>query len=316
MRAWLADIVGEDMATGAMLVIVTLAIVIAFAILFAIYRSFSTSGVGNNRRTRQARLAVMDAAAVDSKRRLVLIRRDDVEHLVMIGGPSDIVVEQNIKRQQVAHPGKVQQTSRPAAPPAASKSQPQAAAPPSQAGQKLPEVTPPPARSATVMPTHEPVPKPATQIPAPKKPQPAPAPKIQPDAKPAEPEIPPTPAPIAVAPVKKPPIVTGAISATGLTPPTDRPTEPAPPRITPATVDVASKPVPPVLSSTLPRPSPARIETPEKPTENQLSSFEDELAMELGETIVTDTPLASEGSLSTELDELLSEMTTGPDSKT
>src|SRR5690606_1835507 len=48
-------------------------------------------------RNRKTRLAVMDAAAVDSHRRLVLVRRDDVEHLILIGGPSDVVVEQNIR---------------------------------------------------------------------------------------------------------------------------------------------------------------------------------------------------------------------------
>src|SRR5690606_36399351 len=35
--------------------------------------------------------------AVDSHRRLILIRRDDVEHLILIGGPTDVVVEQNIR---------------------------------------------------------------------------------------------------------------------------------------------------------------------------------------------------------------------------
>jgi hypothetical protein len=43
-------------------------------------------------------LAVIDAASVDGRRRLVLIRRDNVEHLLMIGGPTDVVVEQNIVR--------------------------------------------------------------------------------------------------------------------------------------------------------------------------------------------------------------------------
>jgi hypothetical protein len=49
-------------------------------------------------RGRQARLAVIDAAAVDARRRLVLIKRDNVEHLLMIGGPTDIVVESSITR--------------------------------------------------------------------------------------------------------------------------------------------------------------------------------------------------------------------------
>jgi hypothetical protein len=47
-------------------------------------------------RSRRARLAVIDATAVDSKRRLVLVRRDDVEHLILIGGPTDLVVETGI----------------------------------------------------------------------------------------------------------------------------------------------------------------------------------------------------------------------------
>jgi flagellar protein FliO/FliZ len=49
-------------------------------------------------RGRQARLAVIDAAALDARRRLVLIKRDNIEHLLMIGGPTDIVVESNITR--------------------------------------------------------------------------------------------------------------------------------------------------------------------------------------------------------------------------
>ncbi|WP_117191233.1 flagellar biosynthetic protein FliO [Rhizobium terrae] len=47
-------------------------------------------------KNRQPRLQVLDAAAVDTRRRLVLVRRDDVEHLIMIGGPTDIVIESGI----------------------------------------------------------------------------------------------------------------------------------------------------------------------------------------------------------------------------
>src|SRR3982750_243236 len=62
-------------------------------------RRFATNRLGANpNRGRMPRLAVIDAAAVDGRRRLVLVRRDNVEHLLMIGGPSDIVVEPNIVR--------------------------------------------------------------------------------------------------------------------------------------------------------------------------------------------------------------------------
>jgi hypothetical protein len=75
-------------------------------------RRFATNRLGTNtNRGRMPRLAVIDAAAVDGRRRLVLVRRDNVEHLLMIGGPSDIVVEPNIVR---AMPGRDQMAARPA----------------------------------------------------------------------------------------------------------------------------------------------------------------------------------------------------------
>ncbi len=44
----------------------------------------------------ERRLEVVDQASLDGKRRLVLIRRDDVEHLLLTGGPVDVVVETGI----------------------------------------------------------------------------------------------------------------------------------------------------------------------------------------------------------------------------
>src|SRR4030081_2275775 len=62
-------------------------------------RRYATNRLGaNTNRGRMPRLAVIDAAAVDGRRRLVLVPRDNVEHLLMIGGPTDIVVEPNIVR--------------------------------------------------------------------------------------------------------------------------------------------------------------------------------------------------------------------------
>jgi flagellar protein FliO/FliZ len=44
----------------------------------------------------ERRLAVLEQASVDGRRRLILIRRDNVEHLIMTGGPVDLVVETGI----------------------------------------------------------------------------------------------------------------------------------------------------------------------------------------------------------------------------
>ncbi len=44
----------------------------------------------------EPRLSVSEQATVDGRRKLLLIRRDDVEHLIMTGGPVDVVIETNI----------------------------------------------------------------------------------------------------------------------------------------------------------------------------------------------------------------------------
>src|SRR5271165_3002093 len=53
-------------------------------------------------RTRQPRLGLVDAFSLDGQRQLVLVRRDNVEHLVMIGGPNDVLVESQINRALAA----------------------------------------------------------------------------------------------------------------------------------------------------------------------------------------------------------------------
>jgi flagellar protein FliO/FliZ len=66
-------------------------------------RRFSSGRLGGaSTRGRQPRLGVIDYASVDARRRLILVRRDNVEHLLMIGGPTDVVVEANIVRAVAA----------------------------------------------------------------------------------------------------------------------------------------------------------------------------------------------------------------------
>lgn len=74
---------------------VFLALVVLVAVLWII-RNKAPSPFVRGGRSRQPRLQVLDAAAVDARRRLVLVRRDNIEHLILIGGPSDIVIESGI----------------------------------------------------------------------------------------------------------------------------------------------------------------------------------------------------------------------------
>ena len=88
------------------------AVLVLIGLAAWLVRRFAGNRLGaNTNRGRMPRLAVIDAAAVDGRRRLVLVRRDNIEHLLMIGGPTDIVVEPNIVR---ATPGRDQMSSRPA----------------------------------------------------------------------------------------------------------------------------------------------------------------------------------------------------------
>ncbi|MEN2494669.1 MAG: hypothetical protein TECD_00575 [Hyphomicrobiaceae bacterium hypho_1] len=62
------------------------------------------------------RLDVVDQIAIDGRRRLFLVRRDSVEHLIMTGGPTDVVIETSItnkKNQTFEESVKTSQISQP-----------------------------------------------------------------------------------------------------------------------------------------------------------------------------------------------------------
>src|SRR5215475_13132547 len=100
--------------SGLKVVLFVIVVLGLLALAFWLLRRLGGGRLGSDAtRGRQSRLAVIDQATVDSRRHLVLIRRDNVEHLLIIGGPSDVVVEQNIVRAATA----LQETG-PARPPA------------------------------------------------------------------------------------------------------------------------------------------------------------------------------------------------------
>ena len=53
--------------------------------------------VNLSRNTANRRIQVVETAPVDGRRRLVLVRRDNVEHLLVIGQNSETVIETNIQ---------------------------------------------------------------------------------------------------------------------------------------------------------------------------------------------------------------------------
>ncbi|WP_417710734.1 hypothetical protein [Roseibium aggregatum] len=84
--------------TQAVAVILALAVVLLLFGLFIFILKRLMGASAPQSRNRQPRIAIMDSATVDARRRLLLIRRDNIEHLILVGGPSDVVVEQNIIR--------------------------------------------------------------------------------------------------------------------------------------------------------------------------------------------------------------------------
>ena len=82
------------------LAIATILFVVALvALMVWAFRTFVTGRPSAHRflRPRDRRLGVVETASVDARRKLILVRRDDVEHLIITGGPVDMVIETGIK---------------------------------------------------------------------------------------------------------------------------------------------------------------------------------------------------------------------------
>lgn len=183
MRDWLVGIFGEAYAAAAFWTIVLVAVAILLWVVLRLSRRLTPGTFVSGGRGRQPRLGVTDATPVDNHRRLVLVRRDDVEHLLLIGGPSDVVVESNITAV-----GAAEQRGRP------ERQEPVAVAPPAPVPPAPPSPPAPIARPAAPAPVRQPEP-----------PQSRPTPPIEPRL-PPEPRIQIAEAPSAQAPAERAPI--------------------------------------------------------------------------------------------------------------
>lgn len=73
-------------------IIIALVLVAAIILLTVLARSFNSRVRGR----RGKRLGVSEYRELDKSRRLMLVRRDNVEHLILVGGGPSLVIEQNI----------------------------------------------------------------------------------------------------------------------------------------------------------------------------------------------------------------------------
>lgn len=93
---------GLELSTAQKVIVASVVILVLLALLGLFVRQIQGGrlrlrGQAGGRQ-RQPRLGVVDTYDLDRQRQLVLIRRDNIEHLLMIGGASDVVVETNILR--------------------------------------------------------------------------------------------------------------------------------------------------------------------------------------------------------------------------
>lgn len=91
----------EEISLGSTIIqfIFALGFVIALLLLFAYGAKrlgFIARVTLNNDKSQVKRLNIVEIMPIDAKRRLVLVRRDDKEHLIMLGAERDLLIEQNI----------------------------------------------------------------------------------------------------------------------------------------------------------------------------------------------------------------------------
>ena len=99
----LQALLGEDGVRWAIWIGLGFAALLGLLLLiFILKRIFAPAfnmSSSSDRRGRPPRLGVTDFFNLDrAGRRLVIVRRDNVEHLVLVGGPNDILIESNIVR--------------------------------------------------------------------------------------------------------------------------------------------------------------------------------------------------------------------------
>lgn len=217
---YLTSLLGPNAPLAATFIVAFAVVLVLIGLTAWIFRLIRGRGlgIGSGGRGRQPRLAVLDYADVDQRRKLVLIRRDNVEHLLLLGGPTDVVVETQIVRGIPVPASALRETvvAEPAAP-AAQPVEPPRLSARDQARQAAGEYPPRPAPVEPPPPPRpEPV-RPSLREPVrPEPPRPAPVaprepPRINPvvtparTSQPAPPAPPPAPARPAAGPAAAPP---------------------------------------------------------------------------------------------------------------
>jgi hypothetical protein len=79
-------------------VIVAAAVIAVLHFRFGMFRRRKGRKGGKSGILSESRIEVLERTKVDAERQLVLVRCDGIEHLILVGGPSDVVVENDVKK--------------------------------------------------------------------------------------------------------------------------------------------------------------------------------------------------------------------------
>ena len=85
-----------DELLARMLVSLGLVLGLLAALTWAVKKYGARLGLPMAMRQGKSRLQLIDVTPLDARHRMVLVRRDNVEHLLLLGGTQPVVVETNI----------------------------------------------------------------------------------------------------------------------------------------------------------------------------------------------------------------------------
>jgi len=87
-----------DFATYLNVLLALIAVLALIGALAWVARRFGFGGAVTVRGGKhERRLGIVEVLPVDARRRLILVRRDEVEHLILTGAADDLVVETGIR---------------------------------------------------------------------------------------------------------------------------------------------------------------------------------------------------------------------------
>jgi flagellar protein FliO/FliZ len=80
------------------------ALIFVIALIGAAFLALRASGFGmpSNRNRAERRMAIVETLMLDPRRRLLIVRRDNVEHLLLLGLSGETIVERAVKVPEIS----------------------------------------------------------------------------------------------------------------------------------------------------------------------------------------------------------------------